>query len=111
MKLYRELPGFVILLLLAVGHTWPQQSKDWIIGQERSARKQIDAITGQDRLQLPTMRPDWEKARAEANQLLTLTQQIHNEVQAGSGKVPASLAKELQDVQRLAKQLRKHLLL
>ncbi len=111
MKLYRDFAAVVALLLAAAGSAWPQQSRDWIIGQDRAAKKQIEAIAAQDRAQPATLGPDWEKARAESAQLLTVAKEIHDQVQAGPEQVPAPLAKKLKEVQRLVKQLQKDLLL
>jgi hypothetical protein len=112
MKISRSLTGIAIISMLAVGLIWAQQQRnDWIIGQERAAKKQIDAIATEDRMQLPAAHPDWQKARADASRLLALTQQIHDQIQAGPERVSNALVKELKEIQKLSKELHKDLLL
>ncbi len=47
--------------------------------------------------------PDWQKARADADRLLSLAQLIHQQVHAGPDQLPAGLAGELKEIQKLSK--------
>ncbi len=111
MRLERFVAGVPLLLILTAALAWSQQQGDWIIGQERAAKRQIDAIGAQDRIQPTALRPDWQKARADADRLLALAQNIQAQLRAGAETVPADLAKELKEVQKLSKELHKDLLL
>ncbi len=57
------------------------------------------------------MRLHWKEARGDAEKLRALAQRIHEQVEAGAGQVPAGLAGELKEVQKLSKRLKEELLL
>ncbi len=72
----------------------------------KSAEKSVD----QTRIQpAAPSQPDWEKARTDADRLLEIAQQIHKQVHAGPGQLPAALSGELNEAQKLAKRLRQEL--
>ncbi len=57
------------------------------------------------------MRLHWKESRGDAEKLRALAQRIHEQVEAGAGQVPAGLAGELKEVQKLSKRLKEELLL
>ena len=76
----------------------------------REVNKGFEKAMEQDRVQPPVPQaPDWEKARADASRLLSLAQLIHQQVQASPDQLPAGLAGELKEVQKLARRLREEL--
>jgi uncharacterized membrane protein YccC len=80
-------------------------------GRKRAgqAMKAAEETLDQVRPEPATGQPDWEKARTDADRLLTLAQHIHAELHAGPGRIPATLAGELKQTQRLAKRIREQL--
>lgn len=66
----------------------------------------VPARQGRPRLR---RRVDWAKGLSHAERLLTLSQQVHAQIQAGPGQVPANLNAELKEIQKLTKQLRREL--
>lgn len=52
---------------------------------------------------------EWAKGLSHAEKLLALSQQVHTQLEAGPGQVPANLNAELKEIQKLTKQLQREL--
>ena len=102
------------LFSLAAALTIQAQRPSTIPGPEqgRQTMKSMEKIVDQERVQSTApRRADWEKVQADASRLLTLAQRIHDQVQGGHEKLPAPVAGELNEIQKLTKRLRDELLL
>jgi hypothetical protein len=78
--------------------------------QANDATRRFEKDMHRDRPQPAVPQPAWEKARADAARLLTLAQEIQGQLQAGPQQVPAHLAGDLKEVDKLVKRLRRELL-
>jgi len=56
-----------------------------------------------------SQRVDWAKGLSHAERLMTLSQQVHAQIQAGPKKIPANLKVELKEIEKLTKQVRSDL--
>jgi hypothetical protein len=71
----------------------------------------LEKLTPPDRARTLAPRADWQKAQADASKLLALARQIDGQLQGKRGQISAALPAELKEVQKLAKLLRRELLL
>jgi len=107
----------IVLLLGFLSMTTPlasQQSGERTSEGLRKAREmqqQMDKAMKESQAKPAAPRPDWQKARADADRLLDLSQRIRSQVQAGPDQVPSDLATELKEVRKLADRIRRELLL
>jgi hypothetical protein len=77
--------------------------------QQAALRRQVSMSLLQDEVRPRELTPDWRKATREAQQLLVLSQHIHDQLQGGPGRISSSLAGELKQAEQLSKRLRKEL--
>ena len=74
-------------------------------------RERTDRMMNEDPLKPARPEPEWKKAQADADKLLELAQAIHDQVKTSQQKIPAGLAAELKQIEKLSKKLRQDLLL
>lgn len=105
--------GLIVVLsfVTALGIQRPNQPISPGRIHSRRPQQRLDKITSQDRMRALAPRADWEKAQADAGKLLALAQQIDGQLQGKRGQISAALPAELKEVQKLAKRLRRELLL
>jgi hypothetical protein len=107
--------GTLLTGVLCLAAAWPAQRGTTQVSprvpREREARRHTDSILQETPAQVRPPRPEWDKARVDADRLLTLVQQIHKQVHAGPNQLPAALADELKQVEKLSKSIRRKLAL
>jgi hypothetical protein len=111
-RLYNNRLLLFALLCVAVALALQAQNPVTVPSQEeaRQAVKRHEKSLEQDRVQPPAPgKPDWVRARADADRLLTLVQQVHDHVHASPDQIPATLPGELRETQKLAKRIREEL--
>ncbi len=78
--------------------------------EARRARQRAEQDLAEDNARPTPRRPDWKKARSDADRLLALAQQVHEQVQTNSEQLPATLPGKLAQIEGLAKRIKKELL-
>src|SRR5712691_11552557 len=95
---------FVVISLAALALQAQRPATTPSRERARQVNKSFEKAMEQDRMQPPAPQtPDWQKAQADADRLLFLAQLIHQQVHAGPGQIPAGLAGELKEIQKLSK--------
>lgn len=106
--------GLLLVAVLGLVAAWgiQQRTEESIppgIVHAREVRRRTDKILSQDRVAPRSARPDWEKAQADADRLLVLAKQIHGQLLGGPEHIPADLPRQLKEVEKLSRRLRREL--
>ena len=98
---------FLGISCLALALTLSGQQPENIPGtaQARKATRDLEKLVAQDQTKLARPKTDWAKIRADATRLRDLARRIDEQLQEGPDRLPATLPRDLKEVQSLAKRL------